>query len=320
MEDTKKRPVLTFKAIWTSYSIIHNLFISPLARFPGPKSWAISYIPSQVSAISGNHHKNVLALHDKYGPIVRTGPTSLSFNTAQGFKDVYGFRQGVPQFPKDPKVYGSTLLAARDAIVGFLDNETHSRHRRLMSHGFSDRALREQEARIVHFIDLFISRLRDLAHKGQDVDIRTWLNFTTFDITGDLMFAETFDCLQDSQLHPWIGMIFTSIKSNAMLTAIRHFPFLTMLQEAFTPESFRRKLRNSFNLTVEKADRRLLKGTARPDFMSAILKNGIIGEIETEKSEDKQNRMMTRHEIHANSTLCVFLPSFFLNALQTILT
>ena len=310
MEDTKKRPVLTFKAIWTSYSIIRNLFISPLARFPGPKSWAISYIPSQVSAISGNHHKNVLALHDKYGPIVRTGPTSLSFNTAQGFKDVYGFRQGVPQFPKDPKVYGSTLLAARDAIVGFLDNETHSRHRRLMSHGFSDRALREQEARIVHFIDLFISRLRDLAHKGQDVDIRTWLNFTTFDITGDLMFAETFDCLRDSQLHPWIGKIFTSIKSNATLSAIRHFPFLTMLQEAFTPESFRRKLRESFNLTVEKADRRLLKGTDRPDFMSAILKNGIIGEIENEKSEDKKNRMMTRHEIHANSTLCVFLQSF----------
>ena len=157
----------------------------------------------------------------------------------------------------------------------------------------------------MHFIDLFISRLRDLTHKGQNVDIRTWLNFTTFDITGDLMFAETFESLQDSQLHPWIGMIFKSIRANATLSAIRHFPLLTMLQEAFTPESFRRKLRNSFNLTVEKADRRLLKGTARPDFMSAILKNGIIGEIETEKSEDKQNRMMTRHEIHANSTLYV---------------
>lgn len=307
----KERSVLIFKAVWISYSIIYNLFISPLVRFPGPKSWAVSYIPSQASAISGNHHKNVLALHDQYGPIVRTGPTTLSFNTAQAFKDVYGFRQGVSQFPKDPKVYGSPMMSTRDAIGGFLDNETHSRHRRLMSHGFSDRALREQEARIVHFIDLFISRLRDLAHKGQDVDIRTWLNFTTFDITGDLMFAETFDCLRDSQLHPWIGMIFTSIKSNAMLSAIRHFSFLTMLQEAFTPESFRRKLRNSFNLTVEKADRRLLKGTARPDFMSAILKNGIIGEIGDEKSEDIQNRMMTRHEIHANSTLCVFLPSLY---------
>lgn len=44
---------------------------------------------------------------------------------------------------------------------------------------------------------------------------------------------------------------------------------------------------------------------ACPDFMLAILKNGIIGEIETEKSEDKQNQMMTWHEIHANSTLYV---------------
>lgn len=156
----------------------------------------------------------------------------------------------------------------------------------------------------MHYIDLFISRLRDLAHQGQDVDIKSWLNFTTFDITGDLMFAETFDCLKYSKLHPWIGFIFSSIKGAAILSAIRHFGLLTMLQEACTPESFRRQMKNSYNLTVEKADRRLLKGTARPDFMSAILKNGFIDG--NEKPQDDE-RVMSRHEIHANSTLYVFV-------------
>ena len=297
--------MLTFKGISISYSVIFSLFISPLAQFPGPKLWAVSYLPSQASIVSGHNHKKMLALHDHYGPIVRVGPTTLSFNTAQGFKDIYGFRQGVPQFPKDPKTYASPLMSTKDSVGGYLDNEAHSRHRRLLAHGFADRSLREQEERIVQFVDLFISRLRDLAHQGQAVDIRAWLNFTTFDITGDLMFAETFDCLKYSKLHPWIGFIFSGVKGNAILSAIRHFGFLTMLQEACTPVSFRRQLRKSFNLTVEKADRRLLKGTERPDFMSAILKNGV--DDGNEKLQ-KDKRMMTRHEIHANSTLYVFCP------------
>lgn len=242
----------------------------------------------------------MLALHDYYGPIVRTGPTTVSFNTAQGFRDIYGFRQGVPQFPKDPKIYGSSTSPTRNSIGGYLDNEAHSRHRRLLAHGFSDKALREQEERIVHFIDLLILRLRESAHRGQAVDLRTWLNCTTFDITGDLMFAETFDCLEKSYLHPWIGFLFSSVKGVAVLAIIRHFGFLTMLQEACTPESFRRQIRNSFNLTVEKADRRLLKGTERPDFMSAILKNGIVEGNEMPKGDQ---RVMSRHEIHANAAL-----------------
>ncbi|KAK5678023.1 hypothetical protein LTS12_029425, partial [Elasticomyces elasticus] len=70
--------------------------------------------------------------------------------------------------------------------------------------------------------------------------------------------------------------------------------------EACTPESFRRQIRNSFNLTVEKADRRLLKGTERPDFMSAILKNGIVEGNEMPKGDQ---RVMSRNEIHANAAL-----------------
>ena len=293
-------PVLIFQGTCICYSIIFNLFLSPLAKYPGPKLWAISYIPSQIVLFQGRNHKKMLALHDNYGPVVRTGPTTLSFNTAQGFRDIYGFRQGVPQFPKDPKIYGSSMFPTRDSIGGFLDNETHSRHRRLLSHGFSDKALREQEDRIMLFIDLLMSRLRESAHRGQAVDFRTWLNCTTFDITGDLMFAETFDSLKNSYLHPWIGYIFTSVRGVAVLAVIRHFKFLTMLQEACTPEFFRRQLRNSFNLTVEKADRRLLLGKERPDFMSAILKNGF---VEGDVAPRADQKMMSRHEIHANSAL-----------------
>ncbi|OJJ94721.1 hypothetical protein ASPACDRAFT_37352 [Aspergillus aculeatus ATCC 16872] len=293
---------------WLSYAVVYELLLSPLAKYPGPRLWALSYIPSQLSLMRGHHHVKMLALHDRYGPIVRTGPNALSFNTAEGFKDIYGFRPGVPQFPKDPKTYGSSLMPTRDAVGGFLDNESHSRQRRLLAHGFSDRVIREQEARICSFIDLFISRLRDLAHQGKDIDIKAWLEFAAFDITGDLMFAETFDCLQDSQLHPWIEFIFNSIMGSTILSAIRHFPVLAMLQEVCTPAWFRRQIMQNFELSAEKAERRMTLGADRVDFMSAMIKNGL--EDDSPHTQDEKRVMrMSRHEVHANSTFIILAGS-----------
>jgi cytochrome P450 len=289
--------------------LVYELFLSPLAQYPGPKLWALSYLPSQLSLMGGHHHLKMLALHDRHGPVVRTGPTTLSFNTAQGFRDIYGFRPGVPQFPKDPKVYGSSLMPTRNAVGGFLDNEAHSRQRRLLAHGFSDRAIRDLEPRLTVFIDLFISRLRDQAHQRKAVNIKAWLEFAAFDITGDLMFGETFDCLRDSQLHPWIEFIFNSIMGTTILSAIRHFPVLAALQEVCTPAWFRRQLIQNFALSAEKADRRMEQGTARADFMSAMLKNGLADDNSPPQSmlEEKRVVRMSRHEIHANSTLSVSL-------------
>ncbi|KAJ5683044.1 sterigmatocystin biosynthesis P450 monooxygenase stcL [Penicillium macrosclerotiorum] len=297
--------------LWTSYVLVHELLVSPLAKYPGPKLWALSNLPSQISLMRGHHHLKMLALHNHYGPIVRTGPTTLSFNTAKGFRDIYGFRPGVPQFPKDPKVYGSSLMPTRDAVGGFLSNEAHSRQRRLLAHGFSDRSIRDLEPRIIIFMDLFISRLRDQARQHKNVNIKAWLEFAAFDITGDLMFGETFDCLRDSQLHPWIEFIFSSIMGTTILSAIRHFPILAMLQEICTPSWFRQQLMQNFKLSAEKAERRIAQGIARADFMSAMLKNGIADASSSPQSMlgEKPIIQMSRHEIHANSTFIILAGS-----------
>jgi cytochrome P450 len=290
--------------------LVYELLLSPLAQYPGPKLWALSYLPSQLSLMGGHHHKRILTLHNRYGSVVRTGPTTLSFNTAQGFRDIYGFRRGLPQFPKDPKVYGSSLMPTREAVGGLLSNEAHGRQRRILAHGFSDRAIRELEPRLTSFIDLFISRLRGQARQRKPVNIKAWLEFAAFDITGDLMFGETFDCLRDSQLHPWIEFIFNSIMGTTILSAIRHFPVLAALQETCTPSWFRRQLMENFALSAERADKRMEQGTTREDFMSAMLKNGLADDNSSPQSglEEKRMIQMSRHEIHANATLSVLLP------------
>ncbi|KXH34803.1 benzoate 4-monooxygenase cytochrome P450 [Colletotrichum salicis] len=68
----------------------YNVFFHPLRRFPGPKSWAASRIPYVLAQIDGKPHKHLLALHDKYGPIVRIADTDLSFIYPDAWKDNNG--------------------------------------------------------------------------------------------------------------------------------------------------------------------------------------------------------------------------------------
>jgi len=69
--------------------------------------------------------------------------------------------------------------------------EEHARLRRALSHGFSDRCMREQQPLIKGYIDLLIRRLREHGRDGTvPVDMVAWYNFTTFDVIGDLAFGE----------------------------------------------------------------------------------------------------------------------------------
>ena len=62
----------------------------------------------------------------------------------------------------------------------------HARIRKLLSHAFSETALREQEPILISYFDLLVSRLQEQIDGaiGGKVDIMSWYNFATFDIIG----------------------------------------------------------------------------------------------------------------------------------------
>ncbi len=49
------------------------------------------------------------------------------------------------------------------------------------------------------YFDLLIQRLYE--NCTTPVDIVKWYNSTTFDIVGDLLFGESYKCLENSKLH-----------------------------------------------------------------------------------------------------------------------
>ncbi|GAD91552.1 hypothetical protein PVAR5_0124 [Paecilomyces variotii No. 5] len=292
------------------YNIINNLFLSPLSRFPGPKLWAISRIPSQLSVLRGHSHLDISRLHEVYGPVVRIGPNELVFNTPAAFRDIYGSRPGQRTFLKDRNHYLPPANGV-DHLLCAVESGVHARQRRLLSYAFSDRALKDQESLITKYVDLLIDRLREHAVKDSDehktkVDIKSWMNYTMFDITGDLMFSESFNCLEESQLHPWIGLIFNSIKALAIIGAVNQFPAISAILDKLIPRSVVQKGVDHFNLGCEKVDRRLEMGSDKPDFISVMLKNGL-SKKDGQYGEDA--KIMSRAELHSNAFILIIAGS-----------
>lgn len=170
--------MITNRAQFVAYqflAIIHCLYFHPLAAYPGPllarstRLWYVYYVTK------GKIPYAVKELHDKYGPTVRVAPDELSYVGEDAFKAIYGYKHGTGgEMPKDPKMFGNSSAGTLSVIAA--PSHRHGQLRRLLSHGFSEKALRFQESIIQGYLDLFIRRLRDLGATGVDIDIVTWYN------------------------------------------------------------------------------------------------------------------------------------------------
>lgn len=159
----------------------------------------------------------------RYGPVVRLSPNELAFNSAQAFTDIYGHRAGRLDLEKDPIHVGAVDPVPGVSTISMADRENHARQRKALSHGFSKKALWEQEAVIQGFVDMFIDRVHEFGQGNQVFDIVKWYNFLTFDIIGDLSFGESFGCLDRGEFHFWIGLIFDAVKAGAIEQSSRRF-------------------------------------------------------------------------------------------------
>lgn len=90
-------------SIFGSYIVINALYfltLHPLAKIPGPKLCAATRLPYWMQNITGNDVKWMHELHTIYGPVVRFGPTDVSYASAAAWKDVHGHAKGQKEMEK----------------------------------------------------------------------------------------------------------------------------------------------------------------------------------------------------------------------------
>lgn len=265
--------------------LLYSIFFHPLARFPGPRHLAISQVPIAAQSWNGTLHTWLRDLHDMYGSdVVRVSPRELSIISPSAWKDIYSNRPGHANFPKDRVVFGG-----RNSILTANDTD-HSRMRRLLSHAFSEKAIREQEHLIESHTKVLVDSLKRAAKvsAGAKVNMVDWCQWVSFDIIGDLAFGEPFQCLVDARYTPWVEKLIQGFKAVAKISVAVRFRLLTGLLSLYLFRS--QMVKDSIEharLSKEKLQRRMLKAESRPDFVSYILTHNADGkgmsQIEVER-------------------------------------
>lgn len=86
--------LLCLLVAYLTASTVYSLTLHPLADVPGPRLCAISRIPYWLEYMRGADVLWMHRLHTQYGPVLRFGPTDLSYTTAEAWKDIHGYGRG----------------------------------------------------------------------------------------------------------------------------------------------------------------------------------------------------------------------------------
>jgi len=134
--------------------------------------------------LRGKHHLVEQALHIRYGDVVRTGPTTLSFATLPAFEAIYGYNAGIE---RDSIAPGTT------SVFSAATREEHRRRRRaLLSAAFASGHIASYEPVIATHAAELQHRLLEAIQKtsaSRAINIASFTHRYTFDTTIDVVFG-----------------------------------------------------------------------------------------------------------------------------------
>lgn len=269
---------------YCTLNVIYNLFFHPLRKYPGPLLYRASRFPRAIRILRGKWARDLLAITEKYGPVVRVAPNELVYTSSDAWRDIYSHHNGAvtkgEEFEKDAKFYRTRGFAPH------ILSETRDNHaliRRQLSHGFSEKSLREQEPIIKGYVDLMMKQLKarclpdaTSGEKGSAqpskavFDMRHWFNFITFDVIGDLAFGEPFGCLEKGEVDDRVAFLEKGLRTGGTTYFMKEIGMDRLTTWGFQKiASFRKDLVEKTSAVLR---RRMNLNVERPDLIEGLLK------------------------------------------------
>lgn len=88
---------------------------------------------------------------------------------------------------------------------------------------------------------------------------------------GDMVFGQSFDCLENWGYHPWVKLIFDSVKAGAFVRCAKYWSLLAPFAKFLVPPDVRRRRVDQRRLALEKAEYRSSIDDGRQDLISGYL-------------------------------------------------
>jgi cytochrome P450 len=175
---------------------------------------------------------------------------------------------------------------------------------------FTDKALREYSSVLESHIDLFIRKLQDRSQDCSPLDLVSWFNFLTFDISGTLSFGESFGSVEAGRAHPWVAISCAFGKGITMVASLNFLgliggPFGSLLRFAI-PKAARERMVYHRQLTEEKVGR-YLDSSSKKDGQAAFLDAAL--RFRDAAKHDQDEEVLTKPELAINMSILIFAGS-----------
>ncbi|KAI2601919.1 putative cytochrome P450 [Hypoxylon sp. NC1633] len=266
-------------------NIAYNLYLHPLAGFPGPWLARATQLWRFKNTMSGRQHRIFQAEHQKYGDVFRVSPNELSFASVQSYRDIYGFPPaGQPHFVKSDfyDVFGSGFKTG--CIGSERDPKVHASKKKHLLAAFSPRSLAAQESIIQRCSDEFVAKIGPLSRKGKEgINMVKWFEMNAFDLLGEMAFGESFGCVAEEKHHFWIDLILTHLREIVLVDNLRRFRLLDILGRWLLPSLATKVKATHQQYSRDKVQRRLESKSLRQDFFTNIVAKVKSGEVELEE-------------------------------------
>ncbi|KAJ6107577.1 cytochrome P450 [Penicillium sp. IBT 18751x] len=209
--------------------VLHLLlkaFTSPIRRVPGPLYTNSTRLPLKFATISGKQMYFVHQLHQRFGPVVRISPTEVSVSSLTGFKEIHRVGSG---FLKSE--WYEKFTPGREGIFMMRDAKKHAQRRKLFARSFSKSHLRTTSRK---------GPVQGELDRNGVCDVMKWATFLATDVSGHLMFGDSFDMLRVGKKTEYIQVLESATMGSGIGAEL---PFLRTIGSFLPLQSLRAILR-----------------------------------------------------------------------------
>ncbi|KAK3985847.1 cytochrome P450 [Cladorrhinum sp. PSN332] len=146
---------------------VYRLYLSPLAKIPGPKLAALTYLYEAYYEVylGGQYFKRVAEMHKQYGPIIRVTPNEVHWNDPEFLDTVYPTTGRKTNKP----VWFAKRTGTPYSIVSTPDHDLHRRRRNALNSFFSVASIRRLDVVMKEYTQKMLARMESVSKSTHPV-------------------------------------------------------------------------------------------------------------------------------------------------------
>ncbi|KAK4248362.1 cytochrome P450 [Corynascus novoguineensis] len=176
---------------------LYKRYASPLRRYPGPVLASVSRLWKVASTASGQTHLDHIALHRRYGPVVRIAPGEVSVASPEAARALLSAGK---RFFKTP-FYAVFPPPENPDIFTETREDVHATKKRVANVPYSMAAMQQLSPFIDDTIELLARKIETFIDKEPRgvFNLGDYLHYFAFDVLGEVAFSRSFGFLEEGR-------------------------------------------------------------------------------------------------------------------------